>query len=261
MARELCVRDYFLRVTLGNNYERHRDETLEPLITKAVQPVRITVILSDDISKAIANRVTDTLESTIAIARAAGVDLHFWDRDPVVPANLFIFVSHNVALDQEDSFADPISRLDRGVAIYEALRGTVERPNEDCAFVSLSADGRTRAIPGDQQDGGLKLGVALIPTTLDRKAFHGCLVEETLQILGLSYDFRGVVRSTFKDAWNGPSSPTVFDFMLLRLLYHPLMEPGMTEDNVTDIFSKAYSTIISSQPRCESVDDCLEVES
>lgn len=258
MAKQLCMRDYFFRITLGNDYERGQHEPREPFVTKAVRPIRLAVIVADDTPKALVTRTDDTLESTIAIARAAGVNLHFWERDPVVPANLFIFISDDFERDRKTTFADHLSVLDHGMEIYEKLRVTIERPDEDCAFISLSSNTSARSVPGKQQIGSLEIGVALVPSGLRRHAFYGCLVEETLQMLGLSYDFRGTVRSTFKDSWNGPSSPTVFDFMLLRLLYHPLIEPGMTQSEIAAVFPEAYNSIANSQPTCRYVQDCME---
>lgn len=58
--------------------------------------------------------------------------------------------------------------------------------------------------------------------------FHRCMVEETLQGLGPVNDDRSLDQSVFNDR-SRHSSLTDFDRHLLNMLYHPMIEPGMTK--------------------------------
>lgn len=58
--------------------------------------------------------------------------------------------------------------------------------------------------------------------------FHRCMVEETLQGLGPVNDDRSLDQSVFNDR-SRHSSLTDFDRRLLNMLYHPMIEPGMTK--------------------------------
>jgi hypothetical protein len=59
-----------------------------------------------------------------------------------------------------------------------------------------------------------------------RGRFAACLREETTQVLGLANDSSAVGRTLFDD--NGTEEDlTPLDVLLLRLLYHPALTPGM----------------------------------
>ena len=58
--------------------------------------------------------------------------------------------------------------------------------------------------------------------------FHRCMVEETLQGLGPVNDDRSLDDSVFNDR-SSHATFTDFDRRILNMLYHPLVEPGMTK--------------------------------
>jgi hypothetical protein len=58
--------------------------------------------------------------------------------------------------------------------------------------------------------------------------FHRCMIEETLQGLGPVNDDRSLENSVFNDR-SSHATFTDFDRRILNMLYHPLIEPGMTK--------------------------------
>jgi hypothetical protein len=58
--------------------------------------------------------------------------------------------------------------------------------------------------------------------------FHRCMIEETLQGLGPVNDDRSLDESVFNDR-SSHATFTNFDRHILNMLYHPLIEPGMTK--------------------------------
>ena len=64
--------------------------------------------------------------------------------------------------------------------------------------------------------------------------FHRCMVEEILQGLGPVNDDRSLDESVFNDR-SRHATFTGFDRHILNMLYHPLIEPGMTKLEVARV--------------------------
>jgi hypothetical protein len=74
---------------------------------------------------------------------------------------------------------------------------------------------------------GISRSDAVIVADEGEFLFHRCMVEETLQGLGPVNDDRSLAKSVFNDR-SDHSIFTEFDRHILNMLYHPLVEPGMT---------------------------------
>ncbi|MDV7339141.1 DUF2927 domain-containing protein [Terasakiella sp. A23] len=81
---------------------------------------------------------------------------------------------------------------------------------------TLKGNGRTFAIT---------FGKAIIPNDRPDKTMH-CIVEETVQLLGLTNDSTIIKNSIFHEE-SDRTSMSVSDLILLKALYDPRMRPGM----------------------------------
>ncbi len=75
--------------------------------------------------------------------------------------------------------------------------------------------------------------VILIPVDSARQSGRlvDCIVEELTQVMGLPNDSVAVYPSIFNDL-SIDSDLTGLDYLLLKMLYHPLLKPGMSEPQV-----------------------------
>ena len=82
---------------------------------------------------------------------------------------------------------------------------------------TLKGSGKTFAIT---------YGKALIPSDRPDKTMH-CIVEETVQLFGLTNDSTIIKNSIFHEE-SDRTSLSISDQILLKALYDPRMRPGMT---------------------------------
>jgi Protein of unknown function (DUF2927) len=71
---------------------------------------------------------------------------------------------------------------------------------------------------------------------------HRCVIEETLQGLGPINDDPTLSESVFNDR-SEHSTFTDFDRHILNMLYHPLVEPGMTKLEVARVLPKVVEDV------------------
>jgi hypothetical protein len=76
-------------------------------------------------------------------------------------------------------------------------------------------------------------GVILIPVDSSRQSgrFVDCIIEELTQVMGLPNDSTAVYPSIFNDH-SSDSYLTGLDYLLLKIAYHPLLKPGMSEAQI-----------------------------
>jgi hypothetical protein len=99
----------------------------------------------------------------------------------------------------------------------------------------LSRDGVCFAwIPATEKS----ISHARVIIPVDRARAHGklmaCVVEELTQVLGLANDSDAVFPSIFNDHTHNDFL-TGLDFVLLKLMYHPALHSGMTEQEVRKV--------------------------
>ena len=78
-------------------------------------------------------------------------------------------------------------------------------------------------------------GVILIPVDSTRQSGRlvDCVIEELTQVMGLPNDSTAVYPSIFNDR-SIDSYLTGLDYLLLKIAYHPLLKPGMSEAQVRE---------------------------
>lgn len=81
-----------------------------------------------------------------------------------------------------------------------------------------------------------------VDSTRSSGLFLNCIVEEITQVMGLLNDSDQVFPSIFNDqSIDGYLSG--LDYLLLKLLYHPKIMPGMEEDKVREIVAELLSEL------------------
>ena len=89
----------------------------------------------------------------------------------------------------------------------------------------------------------VSVAVAMVQTDLPPDGFEQCLYSTMMKMLGLT----GAVPDHLDSILNPTarqSTWTALDFILLGLLYHPLIEPGMTPRQIAEVFPWAYAEVI-----------------
>lgn len=81
---------------------------------------------------------------------------------------------------------------------------------------------------------GIKRSAAVIVSDEGEFLFRRCLVEELLQGLGPMNDDAALTHSVFNDS-SRHSRFTVFDQLILNMLYDPRIRPGMSKQQTKDI--------------------------
>jgi Protein of unknown function (DUF2927) len=81
---------------------------------------------------------------------------------------------------------------------------------------------------------GIKQSAAVIVSDEGEFLFKRCLVEEILQGLGPMNDDESLTHSVFNDS-SRHSRFTVFDQLILNMLYDPRIKPGMSQEQTKDI--------------------------
>ncbi|MDN3718295.1 DUF2927 domain-containing protein [Roseibium salinum] len=81
---------------------------------------------------------------------------------------------------------------------------------------------------------GIKRSSAVIVSDEGEFLFKRCLVEEVLQGLGPMNDDESLTHSVFNDS-SRHSRFTVFDQLILNMLYDPRIKPGMSIEQVKPI--------------------------
>ena len=67
-------------------------------------------------------------------------------------------------------------------------------------------------------------------------------MEELTQSLGLPNDYHGFTETTFNDLI-GEHGLTPLDILMLRILYHPDIKPGMSISEVEPLFATIYEEV------------------
>ena len=252
MADMSCVRDIFLKWALGNDHEGRPAEQQDLGILKAKSPMIVKVVWADNTSAETHEEIKRGLMDTVAILRSAGMPItttYLKRRDGPEepgPANIVVFVSDDFFRDQHGQFAQVLERdFYDGHGDYEGMLKRQHRDGAVCTFRGFLGDDMT--VTG---------AAIMIPSTLHRADVRLCFYQEIIQALGPSYDFRDDLLSVFTDRTVPWFSD--FDYLLTRLFFHPLIEPGMSREDVVGIFPDLYESATKDAPSCPSFEDCLK---
>lgn len=193
------VLDAFARIAFGNEYEPDHD----PRLQKWTEPVRYRVgeiAPLDEAERAFLYRHLHRLE------RLTGLDF--------APAPWRDEANFLVLFVPQARYAETIERY-----IAPARRHLLPRFAGTACLGLLRNHRATHAIVQ---------AVAIIPIdrARERGLAHSCIAEETTQILGLRNDSAAVPDTLFND--KAPARDlTPLDEVMVQLLYHPRLAPGM----------------------------------
>lgn len=189
-------------IALRAEYRRLTD----PRIVRWAGPIRIYI----ERDVAIEPLVEDDLRAHLArLERLTGIEMDYVD----VPAE----ANFHIVYTQLQRFPHYIRRFTS--ATDAQLRAVLQRA--DCVgFFNARRD-----------SGEITRAAAVIPVdhARERGILYACAVEETTQVMGLPNDSDEVMPSIFNDS-TITEDLTWQDELLVRLLYHPLMRPGMPRD-------------------------------
>jgi hypothetical protein len=187
--------DGFVRTVFGSEYQSFGWQSF--LVKKFAGPVRVFV---DDRSSAQRGGEITAFVRSLSV-EVAGLDIGVVDEPS--EANYRIFVVDRIA------YHDVVAG-----EVYGRLSSSFTPGRCLVRIVSTSA--------------GISRSDAVIVADEGEFLFRRCMVEETLQGLGPVNDDRSLDESVFNDR-SGHATFTGFDRRILNMLYHPLIEPGMTK--------------------------------
>lgn len=237
MADVECMQAFFLKVTLGNDYEPRPSDN--PVINKWQGPIRFKVYGADQLDEERDRALTEGLKDIIKIAATVGLDIRP-DRRGI---NVIVLLTADLATDLEGRFSDLADKAFRPIPGYVDDLLALWRRSKVCAgLLSSEDDGRASYV-------GMYISPALDPDLTQR-----CVYEEFSQMLGLYADVADKIDSLYTDQKHRRQL-TEFDFLLLRLLYHPLIEPGMTQEEVINVFPDVYDQVIKTTVEIYSKED------
>lgn len=207
-SEELSDEEYVRNFRTVAFYREFDPEQIEQVLTRWEGPLRVAVVgdVNDRYLAYVRLHLADLAAlSSLDVALSARAD-----------ANVLVILSPEPferALDTYRPDYRPFFASDRSM---EAV--TARMKQEATCFA--------RIVPGEN-DEVIVGAVALIPTDQGRFVTRACIIEELTQAMGLFNDSDAIRPSIFND-----SSPNMMlsdhDRILLRTLYDPRLQPGMT---------------------------------
>ncbi|WGF87206.1 DUF2927 domain-containing protein [Marinivivus vitaminiproducens] len=235
----LCTKAIFLKMALGLS-EREPRPVEQQRIMKWTKPVGLGTAGLDSLPPERVRRALRTVEGIIAISKAAGIDLDVRRPGADREINMLVFISDDFVRDRHQRFA----------SLIESYLGRTHSSRYDMVAAELASRQLCAGRVYSDRTFAISRSFDLIPSTISAPDFEACLYEELVQNLGLTSDVDDVVDSMFTDRASQPSL-TQLDFLLLRILYHPAIRPGMDENEVRSVFAHVYSDVTGT-PRSPS---------
>ncbi|MGI9501008.1 MAG: DUF2927 domain-containing protein [Geminicoccaceae bacterium] len=222
ISEETCLRDLFLKATLGG------DDTVAPLHTTAKKSY-IASFAGDHVSAELRAPIEAAMRKISLLATLAGADLDLAEPDSGEVISLMVLISDDFVRDREQSFKKLLTEVFAGNAAgYDDLAESGPPICRTRLFVD-----RLATIEG---------ALALAEGDTDRPTLERCLHRLTLNMLGLRHPLPENVDSVLNPA-SSRETWTSIDFLLLKLLHDPLVEPGMTSEQLIAIFPKIYAKL------------------
>lgn len=225
MADVACLRDLFLETTVdGGGVAADGARYL----VKWDRPARIGGIAGDGVDADAADRLASALAHIGQLAKAGGLDLQAAESDEVI--NIAMLISDDFDRDRDLAFAELFSTVFAGRSdLYEELTAGSDPVCSSHLFLD--------------EGGVIGGGVLAVQTGDDPTVLERCLHRQLLPLLGLRHPL-----STGTDSLLNPESEretwTAIDFVLLKLLYHPLIETGMGAGEISEVFPKLYDAAL-----------------
>jgi hypothetical protein len=192
-------------------------------------PVWIMPIVAPGVAADRQEEIQAALERITLVAKAAGVEFGVVPDGGGEVVNLMLLVSDDFARDRDAVFGDLLDHVMAGdTAIYDALLA-VGRPV--CGSRRFVTEGA--AIRG---------GFAMLESDGDAAATARCLHRTILTVLGLDRDLPDA--DSLLNSASERDALTSIDYLLLRLLYDPAIEPGMTRKAAEAVFPDLYARLL-----------------
>ena len=221
-----CLRALFLRATLGEAAGSGNDERL----VKWTTPANIASLIGRRVPSDRRSSVDQALRQVILVADAAGVDIGLAKKESSGVVNVVMLVSNDFVRDRDDTFSEFLSTVLAGrTEIYNELSSGPSAVCQSQLFV-----GHTASISG-------ALGMA--ESDVKSTKFKRCIHQITLKALGLRHPLSTEIDSVLNPK-NKREALTSIDYVLLKLLYDPLLEPGANFDEVVRVFPQLYQKIL-----------------
>jgi hypothetical protein len=201
--------DGFQRTVFGSEYQSFGWQSR--LVKKYVEPVRIYV---EDRSSEPRRETIENFVQTLP-GLIDGLDVAIVERRE--KANFHVFVVDRVdypAAVGKEIYDRPSASFTPGKCLVRVVSTSAGISRSDAVIV------------GDEGD----------------FLFNRCMVEEILQGFGPINDDRSLSESVFNDM-SRHSTFTDFDRRILNMLYHPLVEPGMTKLEVARILPRVVADV------------------
>ncbi|MBE0412491.1 MAG: DUF2927 domain-containing protein [Yoonia sp.] len=205
----------FVRIALFNEY-RDDSDFLTPRATVSTlrrwdQPIRMTVKFGDTVPLAQRDRDAASVGSYAArLSRLSGVPISITDDDP----NFHVYF---LGEDDRAGFSDKLRKIIPGIS-GATLRTVANLPREQFCFVIGTFE------PGQST---YRHAVALIRAEHPNLMRSACIHEELAQGMGLANDSPSARPSIFNDNEEF-ALLTRHDEFLIRILYDPRLQPGMS---------------------------------
>lgn len=239
MSDMMCTKGIFLKMALGVSAREPRPVE-QQRIMKWTKPVGLGTAGLDSLPPDRVERALKTVEGVIAVSKAAGIDLDVRRPGDEREINMLVFISDDFVRDRRERFA----------SLIDAYLGRTHSSRYDVVAAELASRQLCAGRVYSDRNFAISRSFDLIPSTISAPDFEACLYEEIVQNLGLTSDVDDAVDSMFTDR-RSQASLTQFDFLLLRILYHPAIRPGMDENEVRSVFAHVYSDVTGT-PRSRS---------
>lgn len=196
------------------------------MLFKWSRPVHIASIVGSQVENDARGAVSGWLQQMGVIATLAGSDLRQVKGDTDQVVNFALLISDDFVRDRDRAFSTLLGLVFAGrSALYDKL-----------ASETSPVCGAQLFAESDASVGG---GLALVESDVDAAALSRCLHRVTLNVLGLRHPLPDGVDSvlspdTGRQAW------TSIDFLLLRMLNDPAVEPGMRQEELAAMFPQIH---------------------
>jgi hypothetical protein len=222
-----CLKEAFLRAAFGGD----PTQGASGRIVKWSGTIRAAVLGAEGLPEDRHQLSERAFNLAAAISRQAGINLRAARGDPSSPINLIMFVSDDFVRDRDGRFKPVIEQVFRGrEEVYDAILNAEAGPVCRGQWYVNEHNAAAGAI-------------AMIESDLPGDVFERCIYSNMLNVLGMPGPLPGELDSILNAAARR-SSWTALDFVLLEILYHPLIEPGMTAREVGAVFPRVHADVI-----------------
>lgn len=228
-----CVKARFLEMAvLGSSIEPRSAK--HQAVNKVIIPLRVALIMDEELSDGQRQAARLAFDQALSIARFLGVPIIEIDPDnPILSAfvTTTVFVTSDGRRGQTKDF-EPWKEN----AQWRDFLAEAALDHRHCFGQSY----RNRHALGNA---GFAAMIDL-PSSWGDGLFKRCVLEETIQGLGLSSDIDAGVETLFDDRPDNMNL-TYFDIVMMTILYHPRIEPGMNADQVSEVFDQVYAEVVA----------------